>query len=388
LGDLDELPDPVLGYRLLDAPSVGERLGRHALPARRIAWLSPISSVVLTYGCKFACPYCPIPGYNQRQYRSKSGGRIAEEMWELSRNFGLKHFFGCDDNFFNDEAHTMGIVETLAQAEFDGKRLRERVRWYTEVTVHDTVKMKEHLPRVREAGCRGLWLGVEDMTASLVKKGQSVGGTIEAFTALRGAGICPMPMMMHHDSQPLLSFGSNYGLINQVRLLRKSGAPSLQVLMITPSAGSKLYESTFASGQVFESVGGRAVEAYMYDGNHVIASKVKRPWKKQLNLLMAYLYFYNPWWLLVALLRPRKTLGWRPALLQIFGMVGLVQTLRRTVGWGFRLMFCKIERMAGPPELVAPMRGVNGEAAAHDPAGRASSVERVYQVGIAVKASA
>ena len=68
-----------------------------------------------------------------------------------------------------------------------------------------------------------------------------------------------MPMMMHHDSQPLYSRGSNYGLLNQVRLLRKAGAPSLQVLMITPSAGSKLYESTFASGQVFRTVGGRPV---------------------------------------------------------------------------------------------------------------------------------
>src|SRR5687768_17748925 len=29
--------------------------------------LSPISSLVMTFGCKFACPYCPIPAYNQRQ---------------------------------------------------------------------------------------------------------------------------------------------------------------------------------------------------------------------------------------------------------------------------------------------------------------------------------
>jgi hypothetical protein len=37
-----------------------------------------------------------------------------------------------------------------------------------------------------------------------------------------------MPMMMHHDTQPLVSRGSNYGLINQVRLLRKAGAVSLK----------------------------------------------------------------------------------------------------------------------------------------------------------------
>ena len=42
-----------------------------------------------------------------------------------------------------------------------------------------------------------------DMTATLVKKGQSVDKTSEAFRLMRDVGICPMPMMMHHDSQPL-----------------------------------------------------------------------------------------------------------------------------------------------------------------------------------------
>ena len=368
LGNLDELPDAVLGYALLEAPSRRASLAAKAIPASRVRWLSPISSIILTYGCKFACSYCPIPGYNQRQYRTKSGERIAQEMWQLHKHYGLRHFFGCDDNFFNDEKHTMEIVEALATAEFAGVPLRQKARWYTEVTVHDTIKMKEHLPRIRESGCRALWLGVEDMTATLVKKGQSVNTTIDAFHALRRAGICPMPMMMHHDSQPLYSRGTNYGLLNQVRLLRQAGAPSLQVLMITPSAGSKLYESTFASGQVFRTVGGRPVEAYMYDGNHVIASHLAKPWKKQVNLLLAYLYFYNPVWFVLAVLRfrPRNKLGHRPALLQVFGMLGLLHTIRRSAGWGVRLAFRKIERFAAPPGMPMPMHAVDGGPAAHD----------------------
>jgi hypothetical protein len=168
------------------------------------------------------------------------------------------------------------------------------VRWYTEVTVHDTLQLKEHLPLIRKAGCRALWLGVEDMTATLVNKGQSVDKTSESFRLMRAAGICPMPMMMHHDSQPLYSPGTNYGLLNQIKLLRKAGAVSLQVLMMTPSPGTKLYEGTHTDGLVLKSVGGRDVAPYMYDGNYVIASKHKRPWRNQLNMLLGYLYFYNP----------------------------------------------------------------------------------------------
>src|SRR5690348_4148306 len=218
LGDLDELPHPVLGYQLLEAPSRRKRLASRALAPERVRWLSPISSLVMTFGCKFACPYCPIPAYNQRQHRLKSPERIADEMWQLNKEYGLRYFFGTDDNFFNTKSRTLDIVQMLGAKEFDGVPLRNKVRWSTEVTVHDTLLMKEHLPLIRKSGCRGLWLGVEDMTATLVKIGQSVDRTTEAFQLLRAVGICPMPMMMHHDSQPLRSRGTDYGLLNQIRL--------------------------------------------------------------------------------------------------------------------------------------------------------------------------
>ena len=367
VGDLDELPDPVLGYRLLEAPSGSSMLASTALPPERVRKLTPISSLVLTFGCKFACPYCPIPAYNQRQHRVKSGERIAEEMGRLNQEYGLRYFFGADDNFFNNKARTLDIVETLARAEVGGVPLRRKARWHTEVTVHDTLRMKDHLPLIHDSGCRALWLGVEDMTATLVNKGQSVDKTTEAFGRLREAGICPMPMMMHHDSQPLYSRGANYGLLNQIKLLRKAGAVSLQVLMITPSAGTKLYEQTFASGQVFDRVGGRQVLPHMYDGNYVVASTHPQPWRKQLNLLTGYLYFYNPIRLAVILLRRKTKVSHKAAGMQVVGMLGVIQTARRTAGWAVRLMFGKIERLTRPPVSPIPVRSLDGEAPSHLP---------------------
>ena len=366
VGDLDELPHPILGYRLMEPPGGHATLSARAMPDDQVQKRSPISSLVMTFGCKFACPYCPIPAYNQRQYRVKSGERIADEMFRLNKEYGLRFFFGADDNFFNDKTRTLDIVEKLTRAEFDGVRLRGRARWYTEVTVHDTLLMKDHLPLIRESGCRALWLGVEDLTATLVKKGQSADKTTEAFRALRDAGIAPMPMMMHHDTQPLYSHGSNYGLLNQVELLRRAGAVSMQILMITPAVGSKLLESTYTSGQVFKSAGGRAVRPYMCDGNYVVASNHKRPWQKQLTMLAGYLYFYNPFWLVVALIRTRTPVGKKPAYLQIFGNLGLVMTAIRTSGWAVRLLFGRIERQSRAPASRFPMHGVDGGPASHD----------------------
>ena len=348
-GDLDELPHPVLGYRLLERPGRGETLADHALPASGIHKVSPIGSLVLTFGCKFACPYCPIPAYNQRQFRAKSGERIADEMRRLHVEYGLRQFFGTDDNFFNDRGRTLEIVEALARAEIDGAPLRRKVRWATEVTVADTLRMKEHLPTVRKAGVRMLWLGVEDMTAAFIRKGQSVDRTTEAFRLLTDRGILPVPMLMHHDGQPLYSPGSAYGLLNQVRLLRKAGAVGLQVLMMTPAAGSKQYDEAFASGLVYDSAGGRRVEPHMYDANYVIASGEAKPWRKQLNILLAYLYFYNPLRLLIAVVRPRSSLYLVDVGMQAIGMYGLAQTIRRTFGWALRLMRGNIRLKTTPP---------------------------------------
>ncbi len=366
LGDLDELPHPVLGYELLEPPSARATLARHALPPDRVGRYSPISSLVLTLGCRFTCPYCPIPAYNQRRHRAKSGARIADEFARLHKAYGIRRFFGADDNFFNDKSRTLDIVETLAQTKISGKPLRKCLRWGTEVTVHDALQLKDHLSTVRKAGVRALWLGVEDLTGTLVKKGQGADRTTETFRLLHKHGICPMPMLMHHDEQPLLSRGPEpSGLLNQVRLLRKAGAVSMQALMLTPATGSKLYGEAYTSGMVFESAGARRVEEHMFSGSYVVASHHRKPWRKQLNILVAYMYFYNPVRFLLALVRPKSKLYLADAICQWLGMWGLMRTIRRTFGWAVRLRWGNIRRRTTLPTSRIPMRGASGAPADH-----------------------
>jgi radical SAM superfamily enzyme YgiQ (UPF0313 family) len=366
LGDLDELPSPAYGYRILERPSRKATLESQALDASKVRRLSPIGSLVLTFGCKFNCSYCPIPAYNQRQFRTKSGTRVAAEMTALQREFGIRHFFGADDNFFNRKEHTLGIVEALANTRDPVTGKRHRFRWATEVTVHDTLKLREYMPLIRNAGVRALWLGVEDMTATLINKGQTVDKTSEAFNLMRENGILPMPMMMHYDTQPLISRGpKSEGLLNQARLLRKAGAVSLQVLMVTPATGSRDYVETYTSGMVYQSVAGKEVEEHMLGGNFVLASRHPHPWRKQLNILIAYLYFYNPLRMLYAAVFPKTKMHFADAWAQLMGMGGLIQTARRTAGWAIRLMRGNIVRTSEVPRSKLPMRSAEGAVASH-----------------------
>ncbi|MBL7221567.1 MAG: B12-binding domain-containing radical SAM protein [Phycisphaerae bacterium] len=392
VGDLDELADPVLGYRLLEPPNRGGGLASLAIPANRVGRYGPVGSLVLTLGCKFVCPYCPIPAYNQRQYRTKSGDRIAEEIGRLYSEYHIRFFFGADDNFFNDKERTLDIAGTLARKVDAGSRPHCKIRLGTEATIHDTLLMKEHLPLIRRAGVWGLWLGVEDMSGSLVKKGQSTDKTLEAFALLRAGGIFPVPMMMHHDAQPLYTRNDQSGLLNQIGLLRKAGALYMQVMMLTPSPGSKLYVETYTSGLAYQSVDGIPVQPHVVDGNHVVASRAASPWKTQFNILAAYLYFYNPLRFLAALFCPKSNIPLSDvetspispsrnklrrrilrkasayladAAVQVFGMWGLANTIRRTFVWGLHLMRGKIKRHTCVPASKIPMRGVDGAPASH-----------------------
>jgi hypothetical protein len=203
------------------------------------------------------------------------------------------------------------------------------------------------------------------MTATLVRKGQSVETTTEAFRVLTEHGIVPMPMLMHHDSQPLVSRGTAHGLLNQVRLLRRAGAVGMQVLMITPAPGSKLYEEAFTSGLAYDSAAGRMVEPRMMDGNFVVASKHAKPWRKQFNLLAAYLYFYNPLRFMGGLVRPRQRLYMLNSGMQVMGMIALAQTIRRTLGWAMRLRRGPVRLRRRPPASRLPMHSPDGGPAEH-----------------------
>ena len=104
----------------------------------------------------------------------------------------------------------------------------------------------------------------------------------------------------------------------------------------------------------------------MLGGNYVIASHHPKPWRKQLNLMLAYAYFYNPLRVLAALLRPNPgRVRLKLAALQVLGMWGLSQTLRRTFGWALRLMTGRIKREGRPPASRMPMRSPKGEPADH-----------------------
>jgi radical SAM superfamily enzyme YgiQ (UPF0313 family) len=358
LRDMDELPMPTMGFRLLEPPGRGTGIGSRPLEDRQILWHSPVASMVTTHGCKFACNYCPIPAYNQRTFRTKSSARIVREAAELYENFGIRYYFGTDDNFFNNRNTVEEFFEAFAKAEHKGKPVRHNFRFATEATEFDVYRNRDLLPLAKRAGLYAIWFGIEDMTAELIKKGQSAEKTKELFGLMGRIGIAPMAMMMHHDDQPLISRGDLRGLLNQAKFLYDAGAVSYQCTILSPAVGTKVFEDVFLSGKMIKSINGKAVDQAHYDGNHAVASQDPLPWRRQLHLLAAYAMFYNPVNFLRRVFLNNKNRT-RAVAFQMYGNLSLPKTAWEMVKWAGKLATGRVEYWDRVPEYPLPMHWVN-----------------------------
>lgn len=364
LRDLDEMPLPDAGYRMLEPPHRGRRLRPRPLTSRRVGKYSSIASVITTQGCKFNCSYCPIPAVNQRTWRHKSPERFAAEVKHIHENFAISSFFSTDDNFFNQRQTVVDLMTALSDARTGGVPLAGRIRFYTEATEFDVYKNKDILPLCKKGGLHGIWFGIEDITAELVNKGQTAGKTAQLFALLREIGIQPMPMMIHNDAQPLRSGpGDLSGLLNQARYLFDHGAVSYQCTYLAPFVGTRDFEPGARSRMIFRTIGGEPLPQAFHDGNHIIASRHPRPWRRQVNVLRAYASFYNPINAMRVMLGLRRDpLFSKRLMYQFLGQVGLLLTVPKLLAWARRLRRGPIEVFEGVPGPRIPMvQAASGE---------------------------
>lgn len=351
--DLDELPAEFVGLSVLEPPHRGTGLCESPLPIPRVCRHVVVANLLMTQGCKFRCGYCPIPALHQKSWRHRSPEAVAQSMRILHERFGLKYFFGVDDNFFNRRETAEALLTGMTRAKAFGRPLGERVRFATEATQADTYKNRDLLPLARAAGMHSLWFGIEDLTASLIDKGQRPERTTELFRLMHEHKISPMAMLMFHDGQPFRSRGSLYGLANQVAFLRRAGAITVQCTVHTPAVGTREYESTYATGRVLASVGAYTIANADIDGNHVVVAGDTAAWKRQLQMWAGYALFYNPLNFIRACARDGSRLRNRRIGFQLFGMVTTALSAPRMLGYALRLGRGRPTYHAGPRPLSA-----------------------------------
>jgi hypothetical protein len=269
----------------------------------------------------------------------------------------------------------------MARGRVNGRRFRDAIFFGTEATLTDVYRHRDLLDLARAAGTRALWFGIEDLTAGLVKKGQSAEKVQELFPLMREKGIFPMPMLMYHDDQRLYAGDRLAGVMDQVRFLLKHGAATIQVTSLMPMVGSKLYEALFDQGIVVSQVGSSRVADYLYDGNHVIASRHGFPFQRQVDIALAYMAFYNPINFARKLHRLGDPMYRLEALFQLTGMITVTKSIVRMLGWMNQLWWGPIrtyQQAPRPDWLIVPAKawkavGSQLSAFSHQPSASACS---------------
>src|SRR5207249_10248874 len=121
-------------------------LSRRPVEPAKLHRYAGMISVVTTHGCKFHCPYCPIPAYNQFTFRYKGAERMADEMRVMAEQTGINAFFGTDDNVFNNRETVADVFEGRAKGEVNGKSFRDAIFFGTQATGLGVSKKQDLLP--------------------------------------------------------------------------------------------------------------------------------------------------------------------------------------------------------------------------------------------------
>lgn len=364
--DMDDLPMTSVGYRLIEPHHRRKTLSLEPIPIEKLGGKRMITTVLITRGCKYNCHYCPIPAYNQRSYRRKSPQRVAEEFADCSRQMDSRYIFGADDNFFNSRQYAEETLQTLASKQINGKALGKRLRFGTECTVADAYKLRDLFPiaRPNRAGLAGLWMGVEDLSAQLVDKGQGYEITQKLFEEMRRNNINPMVMMMHSEDQPIHAPDGLSGFVDQLKFLFKAGAVGAQCTVVNPAIGSRWMNEAYQKHLLFHSVGGQKIPDAYFDGNHVLATERPDAWRVQVGYFRGYMAFYNPINLVRTFFEKNKYIRNKRIFYQLWGMATLVQTFWKLKGYLWRLWRGKIERAQDWPEKFrrpgSPYPGLSG----------------------------
>ncbi len=110
----------------------------------------PYMTWVSSRGCPYRCVFCNTPFGKTVKYHSPA--YVADFLDFLSKKFGVKNMFFCDDTFTSDENRVFELCGLLKKRKID-------ISWYASVRAN--IKNRDIFREMRSAGCWTCAVGVE-----------------------------------------------------------------------------------------------------------------------------------------------------------------------------------------------------------------------------------
>lgn len=226
--DLDALPLPA----------------RNLLPNDKYRYVllgDKVTTMQTSRGCPYPCVYyCPYPLVQGRSWRSRSPAHVVREIEDIAANYRIDKILFRDATFTLDKERVKNICRLLAEKKIN-------ISWWCETRV-DCVDY-ELMRLMKEAGCRGMNIGVETGDPELMRKQAKVGLTIEKLNLIIKSAR-ELKLKLHLLLMIGLPEETRASLYKTYRLIRDLKPESIGVCIVTPYPGTALYEQARQKGWI------------------------------------------------------------------------------------------------------------------------------------------
>jgi radical SAM superfamily enzyme YgiQ (UPF0313 family) len=199
-------------------------------------------------GCRHACRYCSVTAFHHHTYRTRPLDDVLAEIERLERNFIF-----VDDNIIADPHYARRLFEAMVPL---GKR------WVSQASI--TIADDPELLRLaRQAGCQGLFIGVETTSAeNLAAVGKGFNQSelyAQRLRRIRRAGIGVIAgIIVGMDGDTVNVFERT------LAFLLETHVDALQLNILTPLPGTPLFEDFAHCGRIVHR------DWSKYDYRHVV----------------------------------------------------------------------------------------------------------------------
>jgi radical SAM superfamily enzyme YgiQ (UPF0313 family) len=202
-----------------------------------------LGSIQTTRGCPLNCSFCSVTAFNGYSYRQRPIADVVREFGAIRE----KHVLVVDDNLIGTSHNHLARAKELFRAMIRAKLGKQ---WSAQVTIN-MADDEELLTLAAAAGCRGVFIGFEALTAEglreIGKKYNLLGGRDFAASVRRiqrhkmlvaGSFIMGLDTDEPGIGQRIAEAGTRYGV------------DILNTLFLTPLPGTRLWDQMEASGRI------------------------------------------------------------------------------------------------------------------------------------------
>jgi radical SAM superfamily enzyme YgiQ (UPF0313 family) len=205
-----------------------------------------VNLITASRGCPIGCSFCSVSRFYGPKYRFRPAEQVAEEMKSISTGgYADGQIYFNDDNVVFNRRYSKELFRAIIDAEVD--------RGWWGFSSIDIGKNDELLDLAVQAGCESLFVGIETINQTTLKRIHKGRNLVEAYTDslqnISDHGIeteCAFLFGFDEDGPDVFENSVEFALHNGVNLF--------QCGFVTPYPGTPLEADVRAEGRIIEDM--------------------------------------------------------------------------------------------------------------------------------------